>query len=113
MDDSGSAVVGAHTHRHPSLGALSASDQLAEIKQSKEILEGKLGRQVTHFSYPFGTVRDYNEDTLQIVGGLGFEFVAANYPAVVNKLSDPLRFPRYLVRDWAIDEFKRQLKSFD
>ena len=112
MDSSESALIGAHTHLHPSLGALSADEQLAEIRQSKEILEETLGREVTHFSYPFGTDRDYNEDTLQIVRDLGFEFVAANYPAVVNKCSDRLRFPRYLVRDWGIDEFSKQLKSF-
>lgn len=112
MECSDAAVIGAHTHLHPSLGALDVEDQLAEIEQSKKILEKELGRAITHFSYPFGTVRDYNEDTLKVVRELGFEFVAANYPDVVNKHSHPLKFPRFLVRDWGLDEFKSHLKSF-
>jgi peptidoglycan/xylan/chitin deacetylase (PgdA/CDA1 family) len=112
MAESRSAVVGAHTHLHPSLGALNYQDQADEIRQSNEILEKELQRPLRHFSYPFGTVHDFNEDTLCIVREQGFAFVAANYPDVVNKQSDSLRFPRFLVRDWGVDEFKRQLKSF-
>lgn len=112
MAESSSAVVGAHTHLHPSLGALSYQDQVDEIRQSKETLENELQCPITHFSYPFGTVRDFNEDTLSIVREQGFEFVAANYPDVVNKQSDRFRFPRFLVRDWGVEEFKKNLKSF-
>ena len=112
MHASESAVIGVHTHGHPSLGALSAGEQLAEIKTSKTILEEKLGVKLKHFSYPFGTYLDYNDDTIQIVKELGFEFAAANYPDLVNKASNRFSFPRFLVRDWDTNEFSKQLNSF-
>ena len=112
MESSDFAVLGAHTHLHPSLAALDRDGQHDEISRSKEILEAALGRKLTHFSYPFGSSNDYNDDTLAIVKDLGFEFVAANYPSVVNKHSERLQFPRFLVRDWDVDTFRKQLKSF-
>lgn len=112
MAQSPSAVIGAHTHLHPSLASLSVEDQLQEIVSSKEILEEILKKPVHHFSYPFGTVNDFNHSTLQIVKDLAFDMVAANYPYIVHGRSNKYAFPRFLVRDWKLDTFKTELNSF-
>lgn len=112
MSKSHSTVIGAHTHLHPSLGALSHDEQLNEIKASKSILEETLNEKIIHFSYPFGTIHDYNQDTIKICKQLNFELVAANYPSLVNRTSNPYCFPRFLVRDWNVSEFSNQLNSF-
>ena len=112
MSASGSAVIGAHTHRHPSLGALSYEEQHKEISTSKEFLEKATGKIIRHFSYPFGTSNDYNSDTIEICRELGFDLVAANYPSVVTIHCNKFAFPRFLVRNWDEKTFLSQLKSF-
>jgi peptidoglycan/xylan/chitin deacetylase (PgdA/CDA1 family) len=112
MDLSKSAVIGAHTHLHPSLAALTYEEQLKEIQTSKNILEEHLNKKITHFSYPFGTIKDFNADTLEIMKKLNFELVAANIPYLVHKNTDRYSFTRFLVRDWNSEEFEKQMKSF-
>lgn len=112
MSLSSAAVIGAHTHFHPSLGALNYQEQFEEIETSKRLLENLLEKKISHFSYPFGTVNDFNKDTLEIVSKLNFELVAANFPYLVNKKTNKHSFPRFLVRNWDKAEFEKQLKSF-
>jgi peptidoglycan/xylan/chitin deacetylase (PgdA/CDA1 family) len=112
MHVSPSAVIGAHTEGHPSLAALSYEQQRYEIATSKKLLEETLGGTIQHFSYPFGTILDYNADTLKIVRELNFSVVAANYPEPVSSRSDRFTFPRFLVRDWDIPEFEKQMRAF-
>jgi peptidoglycan/xylan/chitin deacetylase (PgdA/CDA1 family) len=112
MGKSSSAVLGAHTHSHQSLAALSKEEQKKEILQSKEILEGLTGKTISHFSYPFGTKRDYNQTTIAICKELGFKWVAANFPDTADITSNHFQIPRFLVRDWKMEEFGMHLKNF-
>ena len=112
LSSSKSIVVGAHTHLHPSLAALNYMEQLSEIKTSKEILERELKKTIVHFSFPFGSRKDYNADTLKICKQLNFEMVAANYPQIAHKNSNIFQVPRFLVRDWDEETFKMNLNSF-
>ena len=112
MSVSESAVIGAHTHLHPSLGALTYEEQLKEIETSKNILEQLVSKKITHFSYPFGTVNDFNADTLDIVKKMDFKLVAANIPYLVHKKTDKYAFTRFLVRDWNVVALEKQIQSF-
>ncbi len=112
MSKSTSAVIGAHTQSHQSLAALSKDLQMKEILQSKEILEGLTGKNIVHFSYPFGTKRDYNQTTIKICDELGFKWVAANFPDTADLTSSNFQLPRFLVRDWKKEEFGMHLKNF-
>ena len=111
MNNSDSVVIGAHTHTHPSLGALSYNEQLQEIKTSKEILENLLQEKIVHFSFPFGTRADFNTDTISICKSLQFEMVAANHPYIVHKNTNIFQFPRFVVRNWDIDKFKNEARQ--
>ncbi len=112
LSKSPSAVVGAHTHGHPSLAALSYSEQMDEINTSVSTLEGLLAKQITHFSFPFGTANDFNSNTIKVCKELGLKLVAANIADLANKKSNPLCFPRFIVRDWKVDEFEKNLQGF-
>lgn len=46
-------AFGSHTHSHPQLSDLSRSAIVRELRQSKNIIEDKLGNAVTDFSYPY------------------------------------------------------------
>lgn len=112
MSASKASVIGAHTHNHPSLAALSIEEQKHEINKSKKILEDITGKKIKHFSYPFGTYLDYNSDTINICKESGFSMVAANYPDTVDKASNLMMFPRFLVRDWDEKVFSENIRKF-
>lgn len=112
MSKSSSAIIGAHTHMHPSLAALDSKNQFHEIITSKNILEELLNKDIIHFSYPFGGSSNFNEETVNICKKLNFQMVAANFPAMSNKYSNKFYFPRFLVRDWDSIEFENKLNQF-
>lgn len=72
IDRQGSEV-GAHTVSHPRLTSLSLDAATQEIAGSKSEIESHIGREVTAFSYPNGTSRDFNEQIKQIVRQCGYE----------------------------------------
>jgi peptidoglycan/xylan/chitin deacetylase (PgdA/CDA1 family) len=45
---------GAHTRRHADLSRLPFDRAIAEIKESKSIIQDRLGREVLYFAYPYG-----------------------------------------------------------
>ena len=112
MNQSQSAIIGAHTHMHSPLSILTKQEQYDEVKLSKDILEQLLQKKITHFSYPFGTRSDFNKESLEVVAELGFDFVTANYPNLVTRNSNRYELNRVVVRNWNISDFKKQLKNF-
>lgn len=107
-----SVVIGAHTVGHPSLASLEGEGQKQEINDSVEALEGILGRKVPYFSYPFGTGADFSDTTEKLAEDAGFKHVAANWPALVYRRSPRFSFPRFLVRDWEVEEFSQRMNTF-
>ena len=94
------AVIGAHTHNHPALSILAYREQLHEIEQSKTILEKLVNQRIDHFSYPFGSKKDYNKDSIRASRETGFKMVCANYYDQVHSWTDIFQVPRVLVRNW-------------
>ena len=112
LSDSSSATIGAHTHNHQSLAHLTRDEQMKEIATSKDILERLTKKKIIDFSYPFGTRQDFSGTTKEICRQMQFELVAANFPRIANHKSDPFAFPRFLIRNWKVEEFSGQLKNF-
>lgn len=106
------ATIGAHTVSHTPLFALTADEQRREIVSSKEYLEQLLGSDITVFSYPFGRKCDYNADSRRVCQKAGFYKAAANFSGQAHRWTDSFQIPRQLVRDWDIDTFTAELKSF-
>jgi peptidoglycan/xylan/chitin deacetylase (PgdA/CDA1 family) len=103
--------IGGHTVTHPSLSSLSISAQELEVEKCKMMLESFIGRPVRSFSYPFGSVEDYNSDTLRLVQNAGFDCACANYPGLAHA-KNLYELPRFLVRDWDGDYFAKTLESW-
>jgi peptidoglycan/xylan/chitin deacetylase (PgdA/CDA1 family) len=112
LANSTSAVIGAHSHRHPALSILSSQEQQEEISISKNILQEITGKSIDHFSYPFGSKKDYNQETVRICGQIGFKMVAANYYGQVHRWTDRFQLPRILVRNWNRDDFSKNMQTF-
>jgi peptidoglycan/xylan/chitin deacetylase (PgdA/CDA1 family) len=107
----GLAEIGSHTESHPVLSTMRPDVQQVEIEESKARLEKILGRPVNSFSYPFGTQSDYTDETVAIARKAGFHCACSNFAGVVCKGTDPFQLPRFLVRDWAGEEFTRRLEE--
>ena len=103
--------IGAHTATHPVLSAQTPDAQRREIFNSKPQLEEIVGHPVTAFAYPYGSREDIGQETINIVQEAGFELACANFPGYVNRRTNPLLLPRWVVRDWDVKEFAARLKS--
>ena len=103
--------IGYHTVNHYNLSKLDYEDQIIEIEIGKKEFESRIKRQINIFAYPFGTRNHYNDDTLKIVKN-NFSFAFSNSHGLVHKDSNIYELPRFLIRDWPIDEFKRRVENF-
>lgn len=109
----GLVEIGAHTAEHPALAALPLSAQREEIEVSKRYLENVLGKDVAHFSYPFGRGRwprqTYNGETVKLVEEAGYSAACALKPPIRRRPS-PYELPRLIVQDWDGDELLRRIR---
>ncbi|MFA6715796.1 MAG: polysaccharide deacetylase family protein [Victivallaceae bacterium] len=105
-------TIGSHTVNHPRLAELPQSDQEYEINTGKAELEAILGNPVDTFSYPFGNLDDFSDITMKICKLANINKAAANFPGQTHSWTAPYQIPRSLVRNWDIDEFKKQVFRF-
>jgi len=106
LAEGGLIEVGAHTHTHPALTALTAKRKRVEIERSRARLEEILDRRVTSFAYPYGSL---DAETVALVSKAGFVRACTTRPAVVRRNSDPLQLPRFVVHDCDGDVFAHRL----
>jgi peptidoglycan/xylan/chitin deacetylase (PgdA/CDA1 family) len=99
--------IAAHTVTHPMLAIEPVATQRNEIQQSKAFLEAFLGRQVSGFSYPHGSV---TTETRDIVCESGYEYACTSFNDVVWRGSDLLRLPRFWVPNCHESQFGRWLR---
>ena len=99
--------TGAHGMTHRPLSVLGDTEQHAEIARSKTTLEEALCTTVTRFSYPYGLEEDFTATSAALVERSGFELACTNVCGVVDRETDPYRLPRFWVRDWEADRFRR------
>lgn len=68
----GGVEFGAHTVNHPILTRISLDQANFEILQSKKDIEKRLNKSVNTFSYPNGTIEDFNKEIIEIVKNSGY-----------------------------------------
>jgi peptidoglycan/xylan/chitin deacetylase (PgdA/CDA1 family) len=100
LDASAVVDVGAHTRNHTVLSARTLQEQTEEILADRDDLAAICGREMRTFSYPYGALTDYTDETVRLVREAGFSGACSNHPGVVKPWTDPFRVPRNLVRDW-------------
>jgi peptidoglycan/xylan/chitin deacetylase (PgdA/CDA1 family) len=104
-------TIAAHTHSHPVLARLPLERQRPEIQENKRILEGIVGRTVTHFSYPFGGADDFNEGTIQELRSAGFRSATTTAGLPARWPCDPFRIPRLSMKNWGTSKFEAELRD--
>lgn len=104
-------TIGGHTITHTMLSALPIKEQEREIIESKEILEGIIGRDITTFSYPFGGYGTYTQDTVQIVKDAGFIKAASNFGGLPKENASRYEIPRFAQPECDVEEFALKIKE--
>lgn len=74
----GGMDIGSHAASHRSLVTMSLQEATEEIRRSKAHIEQELGDRCSHFSFPFGAKRDFNEALVSDVREAGYETCCLN-----------------------------------
>jgi len=88
---------GSHTHTHPNLLELSRDRVLSEIRDSKRILEERLGEPISFFAYPYGK---FNSRIKEMVKGAGYSGAFSTLPGKNSRNEDPFLLRRILIRGY-------------
>lgn len=86
--------VGSHTVDHPHLPELSNSQAMAQMRDSKRILEDISGQTVTAFCYPYG---HETPGLRQCAAQAGYTNATTTAGGLVRNNDDPFGLPRVLV----------------
>lgn len=90
--------IGAHTYSHPNLSRLTRPAAEVELRQSKAILEERLGERVDAMAYPFGIPRrHFTKETMGLASAAGYDCAAAITLRAVHRSHSPLAMPRFPV----------------
>lgn len=89
--DNGGHVIGLHSYSHPTrMSQLSRAEQESEYQYNYDHLVDLLGKPIKAMSHPCG---DYNQQTLQILEGMGIE-IGFRSNMSVREIHSPLEVPR-------------------
>jgi len=89
--------IGAHSVTHARLSDLRESQQRREIGRSARLIEKYLGALPRAFSYPYGSILDYNEMSKILVAEFGFTIAVTNRYGVNYPDCDPLELRRICI----------------
>ncbi len=88
--------VGSHGRSHDSFLHLSREDLLAELSESRQVLESVTGRPVTWLSYPYG---EFSDEAIDVVIRAGYRGAVTT----IEGLNDGVLNP-YVVRRIGVDD---------
>jgi peptidoglycan/xylan/chitin deacetylase (PgdA/CDA1 family) len=86
--------IGAHSHTHPAMDRLSASELADQATRPKAELEDRLGTPVTSFAYPYGR---YDRRVRDAVAAAGYRAACTMNSWAATPASPPLELPRTTV----------------
>jgi peptidoglycan/xylan/chitin deacetylase (PgdA/CDA1 family) len=69
-----------HTKTHPILSRMSHGDVLAELVESRRVIEARTGRTADIFCYPNGTAEDFSEETIACLREAGYRAAVTSIP---------------------------------
>jgi len=100
--------IGGHTISHPHIPTLNVEQKTNEIVDDKNKLTTFCGKNIYLFSFPFG---EFDVESVEIVKKVGYSSAVVLKEKRVSNMSDIYHLPRFLVRNWKLDEFTKNLKA--
>ena len=94
MMGSGLISVGSHTTSHMILTRCSPETAAKELYDSKRIIEQETGRSCELFCYPNGTIKDFDERTVEQLKGCGYSCALTTIPGMNTEGADVFQLKR-------------------
>lgn len=105
----GGVRIESHTHRHPDLRPLPASQIVEEMETADQIITRRLGRRPRYFAYPYGL----HDTAVRQVAGQRYRASFTTKLAYLDCRDDPTRLPRldshYLRQPWLVRQLNHGL----
>lgn len=89
--------IGSHSISHPSMARIPRAQARNEAVQSKQLLEKLIGRPVTSFAYPYGTLVDFDTEVAGILAGAGYDCAFTSQHGPVRPGQPRFTLPRVKV----------------
>jgi len=93
MKEAGFAF-GAHTMSHPVLSRMKADDAERELRESKRLIEMRLGCPILDFAYPFGQPADCGEGSSEIIVRCGYRSAVTTTAGINRAGANPFSLQR-------------------
>jgi peptidoglycan/xylan/chitin deacetylase (PgdA/CDA1 family) len=77
------ATIGAHTMSHPALSKCDTGMARQEIEESKSIIAKRLGREIRHFAYPYGSPALAGRRDFALAESAGFSTAVTTRPGLI------------------------------
>jgi len=87
-------AFGSHTLSHVPLTRVTCQEAECQLQESKARLEVEIGKPVTGFAYPYGTVRDFDPAIERLVAAAGYSWAVTGLSGVNNHRSNPFALRR-------------------
>lgn len=102
-------IIGCHGKTHVDLTKLDDERLNDEIKNSKKLIEEKIGKEVSDFSYPYGL---FNENTVKKVKESGYKTAVTTRSALNNKFLSSFELSRrWVTNDVFLGKFIKLLAT--
>ena len=87
-------TIGSHSLTHPQLATLDAAQARRQIRDSKAVLEDRLGRPVTLLAYPYGTAHTVSTRDQHLAAEAGYEAAFMDMTGPLSTSCDLMALPR-------------------
>lgn len=105
-------TLASHGSYHKSIAQLSDSELEYEVSESKCLIEKNLGIDVEFFSYPYGTRRDFDERSMNVLSNSRYMLATTSINGINSKRTNPLKLRRTKIEFGDnMETFKRILKG--
>lgn len=94
--------IGAHTVTHADLSKVRGEGAFLEIAGSKKRIEDEIGREVTLFSYPYGSAKHMTEENRALVKKAGFRCCFSAFGGLIRPGTSPFHIPRAPITQWHV-----------
>jgi len=114
ISESPYVTIGGHTVTHSCLANETGELQKWEIGSSKSEIENIIGKEITVFSYPFGQIEDFTEETIHIAKQYGYKKVFAAYAGLTSHFFVNGRIPRNNIGQVVdMEEAKKKIRMLE
>jgi peptidoglycan/xylan/chitin deacetylase (PgdA/CDA1 family) len=98
------AEIGSHSMHHRSMTSLTGPELAADLSDSRKALEDIVGKPVTSFAYPFGTLRDFDARVARALADAGYALGFTSQHGAISPGQSPQMAPRVKIEggdpDW-------------